>query len=151
MSFIHESLYQTRDFSHIEFSDYMLSLTNNLIHSYSLQTANISLRKDMDKVFLELDQAIPCGLIANEIVSNALKYAFPEDTQGEIFISIKEKGKTIELIIADNGVGLPKELDYKNSESLGLQLVYTLAEQLNAAISVTIDKGTKYLITFDKQ
>lgn len=151
MSFIHESLYQTRDFSHIEFSDYMLSLTNNLIHSYSLQTANISLNKDMDKVFLELDQAIPCGLIANEIVSNALKYAFPEDTKGEVFISIKEKGNTIELIIADNGVGLPDELDYQNSESLGLQLVYTLAEQLNASISVTIDKGTKYLITFDKQ
>lgn len=151
MSFIHESLYQTRDFSHIEFSDYMLSLTNNLIHSYSLQTANISLNKDMDKVFLELDQAIPCGLIANEIVSNALKYAFPEDTKGEVFISIKEKGKTIELVIADDGVGLPDELDYQNSESLGLQLVYTLAEQLNASISVTVDKGTKYLITFDKQ
>ncbi|MCA1761463.1 MAG: PAS domain S-box protein [Cryomorphaceae bacterium] len=151
MSFIHESLYQTRDFSHIEFSDYMLSLTNNLVHSYSLQTANISLRKDMEKVFLELDQAIPCGLIANEIVSNSLKYAFPGDTKGEIYIGIKEVNNTIELVIADNGVGLPEELDYENSESLGLQLVYTLAEQLNASISVTIENGTKYLITFEKQ
>lgn len=151
MSFIHESLYQTRDFSGIEFSDYILSLVNNLIHSYSLSVGRINLVTEFEKVFLSLDQAIPCGLIVNELVSNALKYAFPGDGAGEIFMSLKEQEKQIALNISDNGVGLPVSLDVENSDTLGLQLVYTLIDQLDAKISVTSSKGTNYLITFEKQ
>lgn len=150
MSFIHESLYQTRDFSQIEFSAYILSLTNNLIHSYSIQAGKISLETDFVKVFLSLDQAIPCGLIINELVSNALKYAYPHDSNGIIKLVIKEKDNRVEIRVADRGVGLPKELDVENSESLGLQLVYTLIDQLDATITIDTGKGTEYLITFDK-
>jgi two-component sensor histidine kinase len=150
MSFIHESLYQTRDFSQIEFSAYILSLTNNLIHSYSIQAGKITLETDFVKVFLSLDQAIPCGLIINELVSNALKYAYPHDSSGVIKLVIKEKDNKVEIRVADRGVGLPKGLDVENSESLGLQLVYTLIDQLDAGIAIDTEKGTEYLITFDK-
>ena len=151
MSFIHESLYQTGDFSGIEFSDYILSLVNNLIHSYSLVSSRINLDTKFEKVFLSLDQAIPCGLIVNELVSNALKYAFPDDGSGEILMTLKENKGKIALSISDDGVGLPATLDVENSDTLGLQLVYTLIDQLDANISLTSNKGTNYLITFDKQ
>ncbi len=151
MSFIHESLYQTRDFSRIEFSDYILSLSNNLIHSYSIDIGKIALKTKFEKVFLSLDQAIPCGLIINELVSNALKYAFPPGTYGEITLSIRDFEKIIEIEIEDNGIGLPEGLDVSNSDSLGLQLVHTLIDQLDATIDVTSKDGTKYLITFEKQ
>ncbi len=150
MSFIHESLYHTRDFSRIEFSDYIKALTSNLIHSYSIGMSTIQLKTDFTQVYLSLDQAIPCGLMVNELISNALKYAFPNDQNGEIQLSLKEKDDRIHLGISDNGVGLPEDLDVENSESLGLQLVYTLADQLEADIKVTSEKGTNYLITFEK-
>ncbi|NEN22133.1 PAS domain S-box protein [Cryomorpha ignava] len=151
MSFIHESLYQTKDFSNIEFSDYIFSLSKNLIHSYSLAVGKVKLITDFERTHLSLDQAIPCGLIANELISNALKYAFIGDAEGEISLSIKENEGKIVICIADNGIGLPKDLDYENSDSLGLQLVYTLIDQLDATIKVDTSIGTKYLITFDKQ
>jgi PAS domain S-box-containing protein len=151
MSFIHESLYQTKDFSGIEFGGYILSLANNLVHSYSLEVGLVKLKTDFDDMYLSLDQAIPCGLIANELISNALKYAFDKGQRGEIFVSAKNKDSRVTLIISDNGKGLPKGFDYENSDSLGLQLVYTLKDQLEASIQVSTKKGTKYLITFDKQ
>jgi two-component sensor histidine kinase len=151
MSFIHESLYQTKDFSGIEFGGYLLSLANNLVHSYSLEVGMVNLRTEFDDTYLSLDQAIPCGLIANELISNSLKYAFNKGQQGEIFVSAKQKGSKVTLIISDNGKGLPEGFDYENSDSLGLQLVYTLKDQLDASIQVSSNKGTEYLITFDKQ
>jgi len=151
MSFIHESLYQTKDFSGIEFGGYILSLANNLVHSYSLEVGLVKLTTEFDDMYLSLDQAIPCGLIANELISNSLKYAFDKGQHGEIFVSAKHKDSKVTLIISDNGKGLPEGFDYENSESLGLQLVYTLKDQLDASIQVFTKKGTKYLITFDKQ
>lgn len=151
MSFIHESLYQNKDFANIEFSEYILSLTKNLIHSYSISTDKISLNTELNRCFLSLDQAIPCGLIANELISNALKYAFENTKDGAIFLGLEENKNTIKLVIGDNGIGLPDDFDYENSETLGLQLVYTLADQLDATIHVEVSNGTKYLITFDKQ
>lgn len=151
MSFIHESLYQTKDFSGIEFGGYILSLANNLVHSYSLEVGLVKLTTEFDDMHLSLDQAIPCGLIANELISNSLKYAFDKGQHGELFISAKHKDSKVTLIISDNGKGLPEGFDYENSDSLGLQLVYTLKDQLDASIQVFTKKGTKYLITFDKQ
>lgn len=151
MSFIHESLYQTKDFSGIEFGAYILSLANNLVHSYSLEVGLVSLRTDFDDTYLSLDQAIPCGLVANELISNSLKYAFDKGQPGEIFVSAKSEDSKVTLIIADDGKGLPEGFDYENSDSLGLQLVYTLKDQLDAEIEVSTKKGTKYLITFEKQ
>jgi PAS domain S-box-containing protein len=150
MSYIHESLYQTKNFSSINFSEYIVNLSNNLFHSYQIFDNFIELKLKVDPVNLNLDQAIPCGLIVNELITNALKYAFKNKKAGEIFIAISEKGKTISIRIEDNGVGLPEGFNYLKTETLGLQLVVTLVEQLDGKLELKSEKGTKYLITFDK-
>jgi PAS domain S-box-containing protein len=151
MSFIHESLYQTRDFSKIEFTSYILSLVKNLIHTYHIRNSEIELKTDFQKSSLELDQAIPCGLIVNELVSNSLKYAFQGMKRGEIFIGFKESEGNVELRLGDNGVGFPPDIDFENTETLGLQLVNTLADQLDARIHIDNEGGTEYFITFAKR
>ena len=149
MAFIHESLYQTKDFSSINFTEYVINLSQNLIHSYSNLDNEVKLNLDIQNVFLNLDLAIPCGLIINEIVSNALKYAFVENSEGgEISIAMKTSGDYLELKIGDNGKGLPKNIDYRNTESLGLQLVVTLIDQLSGTIELNTEKGTNYTIMF---
>jgi PAS domain S-box-containing protein len=149
MAFIHESLYQTKDFSSINFSEYVINLSQNLIHSYSNFAHEINLKLDIQNVFLNLDLAIPCGLIINEIVSNALKYAFVDNKEGdEIVIEMSIEGENLKLIIGDNGVGLPSAIDYRNTESLGLQLVVTLVDQLNGSIELESTKGAMYTIIF---
>ena len=148
MSFIHESLYQTKNFSSIDFSDYVINLTKDLMRSYQINP-NLELRHDIHKIELSLDLAIPCGLIINELVSNALKYAFEPEEKGFISIQIKEVNKTVHLVVEDNGKGIPEEIDFKNTESLGLQLVVTLVEQLDGKIEYKNDEGTKFLITFE--
>src|SRR5690606_31285503 len=132
MAFIHESLYQTNDFSQINFSEYVVNLSKNLVHSYLVNNELIELRLDIIKVSLNLDLSILCGLIINELVSNALKYAFEnQQEKGYILIKLKTDENYVYLTIADNGKGLPKNLDFRNTESLGLQLVTTLVEQIN--------------------
>ena len=149
MAFIHESLYQTKDFSSINFTEYVINLSQNLIHSYSNFDPEIKLKLDIQNVFLNLDLAIPCGLIINEIVSNALKYAFVDNSLGgEISIVMKISGKNLILNIGDNGKGLPPNIDYRNTESLGLQLVITLTDQLSGTIELEFKKGTNYTIIF---
>ncbi|MBL4652419.1 MAG: PAS domain S-box protein [Flavobacteriales bacterium] len=153
MSFIHEILYQTNDFSSIDFKEYILNLSNNLIHSYQIYSNLVDLKMDVDKVLLNLDQAIPCGLIVNELFSNALKYAFDPKQAGRISISLKENNKNwLKLTVADNGKGLPNNFDYKKTESLGLQLVNTLVEQIDGTINceTSKEKGTKFIIEFKK-
>ena len=151
MSYIHESLYQTADFSSIEFTDYINTLSRNLIQSYAAIDTEVTLHTDFDNIFLNLDQAIPCGLIVNELVSNAMKYAYGGRAKGELFISIKENDGKVTMEVRDNGVGLPENFKYEESESLGIYLVYALVEQLDADIQVESDSGTSFLLTFDKQ
>lgn len=149
MAFIHESLYQTKDFSSINFSEYVVNLSQNLLHSYSSLEHEIKLNLDIQNVFLNLDLAIPCGLIINEIVSNALKYAFVDKKEdAEIMIKMHLIGENLHLQIKDNGVGLPKHIDYRNTESLGLQLVVTLVDQLNGNIELESTQGAHYNILF---
>jgi PAS domain S-box-containing protein len=150
MAIIHENLYQTTNFSSIDFSSYLQNLCSNLIASYHLYSGAVQLRTDLKNVELVLDQAIPCGLLVNELITNSLKYAFPEGKSGEIFIELFEKENRINLIIGDNGIGLPSDLDILNSDTLGLQLVSTLVEQLEGEIQVDNSEGIKYLITFEK-
>ena len=151
MSFIHETLYQSSDFSSIEFTDYIKTLGLNLIQSYALQSTEVNLETDFDQIYLNLDQAIPCGLIVNELVSNAMKYAFVGKPKGTITIRIKESENTIELEVKDNGVGLPESYNPEESDSLGIYLVYALVEQLDASLSIDNKHGTSFLITFGKQ
>lgn len=150
MSFIHESLYQTKNFSSINFSEYITNLTKNLVHTYQVSPNKTSLRYEIEELSLNLDQAIPCGLIVNELVSNALKYAFPDDVDGELFIGLSADGNDVEIRVEDNGIGLPKDFDYENTNTLGLQLVLTLVEQLDGNLRLDSEDGTKYFITFTR-
>ena len=151
MSYIHESLYQTKDFSSINFADYITNLVQNLVHSYQLYHDKVDLKFNVGPVKLALDQAIPCGLILNELVSNALKYAYPGDKKGQIVIEVSEENNKIKLGVSDFGIGLPEDFKIENSESLGLSLVYTLVDQLDGELNLKRLGGTKFLITFDKQ
>ena len=151
MAFIHESLYQTNDFSKINFSEYITSLAKNLVHSYGVFDNPVDLKLLVGDISLNLDLSIPCGLIINELVSNSLKYAFTEKGKGVIKIELFEKNKEVVLVVEDNGLGLPSHIDYRDTESLGLQLVVTLTEQINGKIDLENNKGAKYTVTFKKE
>lgn len=150
MSFIHESLYQTKDFSSINFGEYIENLSKNLVLSYHIFDNFIETSYELEEVELNLDQAIPCGLIINELITNSLKYAFPEKKEGaKIWINVSLEGNMVRIELGDNGVGLPEGFDYRETDSLGLQLVVTLVEQLDGTIEMSRSQGTTYLITFE--
>jgi PAS domain S-box-containing protein len=151
MSFIHETLYRTTDFSSINFSEYLRTLAYNLIQSYRLKKYSVRLHPNLEDIAVHIDQAIPCGLIVNELISNALKYAYREGTEGNLHLDLHKKKNTLRLRIADDGIGLPKDFRYDKTDSLGVQLVYTLTEQLDGTIKVNSKpgKGTEFIITFD--
>lgn len=148
MSIIHESLYQANDFSEINFSQYIVSLSKNLVHSYGILDSFIETKFEIDNVSLSLDLSIPCGLIINELVSNALKYAFKGRKKGKLNISLLLNNGVVTIIVADNGVGIPKDLNIKETNTLGLQLVTTLVEQIDAELKLETTKGTIFTITF---
>ncbi len=132
MALVHEKLYHTEDLKHINFKEFVEALAESLIFSYTTYPHRISLKTDIIDVALNLDRAIPCGLIINELVSNALKYAFPDDRKGIITIgfSIGPDDKYV-LTISDDGVGLPEQVDFQKIDSIGLKLVPLLANQLD--------------------
>jgi PAS domain S-box-containing protein len=149
MATIHELLYQSDDVASIELGNYIHNLVNELFNSYEAVSNDISLEINVEDISLDLDKAIPCGLIINEITSNCLKHAFPAGKKGEIVISVHSGKKTnIELIVSDNGIGLPKDIDIQNPETLGLELISTLTEQLGGKLEVDIKNGTKFKLTF---
>jgi two-component sensor histidine kinase/CheY-like chemotaxis protein len=149
IALIHEKLYQSKDLGKVIFRDYVSSVTTSLFHSYGVNNDRINHRIEVDDVFLNIDTAIPCGLIINELVSNSLKYAFPKSKRGEIYVKLKSSpdGNFI-LDIGDNGVGLPEQMDFKQTETLGLQLVNKLAEQLDGTIDFNNINGTEFKINF---
>ncbi|MES2589847.1 MAG: histidine kinase dimerization/phosphoacceptor domain -containing protein [Bacteroidota bacterium] len=152
MAIIHENLYQTTNFSSINFKNYSRELVRNLISSYQFNKhLEIELVENVDLVDLSLDQAIPLGLIINEIITNSMKYAFDNMKKGKIYLELKEKNNNITIVVGDNGIGLPKDFDINKSDTLGLQLVITLVEQLDGKIKLENKKGIKYFITFEKQ
>ena len=149
MAFIHESLYQSKNLESVNFSEYVGVLSKNLIHSYTISSRKIKLVLTLDDLMLSIDYSIPCGLIINEIISNSLKYAFPDDRDGIIFVTLEVSVNRIYLIVGDNGIGIPESIDIKDTQTLGLQLVNTLVEQLNGKISLIRKTGTKFLIEFN--
>jgi two-component sensor histidine kinase len=151
MAMIHENLYQSDDLARIDFSDYIRNLINNLIRSYGANP-NISFRLNFDKIALRIDTAIPCGLIINELISNSLKHAFPNNLKGEINIDffLQEAGKYL-LQVSDNGVGITEDIEFYKKSSLGLQLVWRLVEQIEGNIEFNPKNGTCYKIVFIEQ
>ena len=148
MAMLHEMLYQSKDLSHINFSDYIKNLISNLLYSYSTKN-NIKPIISVENIFLNIETSVPCGLIISELVSNSLKYAYPNNKTGELSISLKSLNKEFELIISDNGIGFPEELDFRNIESsLGLKLVNSLVNQLDGSIELDRSQGTEFTIKF---
>ena len=152
MALIHEKLYQSKDLARIDFAGYIRSLVADLFRSYKANSHLITLKTNIDDVLLGIDTAISCGLIINELVSNSLKYAFPEGRQGAIHVDfhLGEEGK-FTLIVGDNSVGFPKDLDFRNTESLGLRLTCTLVDQLEGTIELDRSGGTEFKVTFTQK
>lgn len=150
MALIHEKLYQSKDLSGINFADYIKSLSGYLFSSFGVDS-NIKLRTDVDNVLVNIDRAIPCGLIVNEIVSNSLKHAFPDGRGGEISIAFgaDNGNRNHTLIINNDGAPFPEDVDFRDTKSLGLQLVCALIEQLKGTIELDRSGGTEFRIKFD--
>jgi two-component sensor histidine kinase len=137
MALIHEMLYQSKDFDRIDFSGYIGSLTEHLFTSYVVDQDRYGLTIDVDDFFLEIDEAIPCGLIVNELVSNSLKHAFPGQHSGTITVWCRrETGGGMLLTVADNGVGMQSDPNINNADTLGLQLVGMLVKQLRGELLI---------------
>jgi len=179
MSLIHEELHKSKDFENIDFKTYLKKLTSDLFLSYSVGDKGVRLNLNVEDIFLGIDTAIPLGIITNELISNSLKYAFPDKNEGEIHLSLRKEpfrepefsqNNTLEeariydsklssentralapyytLVFADNGTGLPEDLDFKCPKTLGLQLVNALVDQIDGKIEVESDAGTVFKISF---
>ncbi len=136
MALVHEKLYQSNDLSKINFIDYVKTLSNLLLRSYSADAEKVNLNVQGAELFLGIDIAVPCGLIINELISNCLKHAFPPGRNGKVMIVIERKNNKVSLSVTDNGVGFPQNFDYEQTSSLGLQLVRTLTKQLGGDIQI---------------
>jgi PAS domain S-box-containing protein len=151
MSLIHERLYQTNDFARVDLADYIKIIAHDLRDTYVLNGVVTQMEFDTEPLLIDLTQAIPCGLMINEILSNIFKYAFPRSFSGNpaISISLHElDDSNVELIIGDNGIGLPETIDLKDIESLGLSLIFLLAIQLRGSVEIDKAGGTKFTIRF---
>lgn len=149
MALVHETLYQSDDLTYIDVSSYVNSLAHYLCGAYSNQLGPINLHLDIAHIPLNLDTAVPCGLVINELVTNALKHAFPKGQGGEIFIIFQKAGEeAYRLEVRDNGVGLPVDVDLQNPPTLGLRLVTLLARQLRGVLETFVEGGTTFRITF---
>lgn len=150
MSYIHQSFYQSGDLSEIDFDKYVGKLVNNLFNIYDTDPLKVIFEINTKNIKMGVDTAIPCGLMLNEIISNSLKYAFPGEGSGVIKINLDEKTDSFILIIKDNGIGLPKEIDPAQTTSLGMVLINMLCDQIDGTIELKRTSGTEYRITFPK-
>ena len=148
MALIHEKLYHSNDFSKVDFSSYIKTIARQLVSSINPKVAvNIK----CDDISMTIEQAIPCGLIINELITNSLKYAFPNNRYGKILITIEETNSEYILVIEDNGIGFPQKINFRTTETLGMQLVVILTEQLSGKIEMKINNGTIFTISIPKR
>lgn len=149
LALVHEKLYKSQDVEYVDLKEYITSIVYLLSYSYDKEYIEVNYNlnnNDFEK--FDIEKAIPCGLIINEILSNAYKYAFPKKIVGEINIELKIKNRKCIMVIVDNGIGMPKKIDVNNSNTLGLELIHALVEQLEGSITITSQKGTKFHLEF---
>ncbi len=148
MALIHERLYQSTDLKRIDFGEYIQSLSTELFNTYAGDFGLIELKINVEDVMLDINTAIPLGLIVNELVTNSLKHAFPEGMKGEINVDFHKQDDHYQFTVNDNGVGFPFDLDFQNTDSLGLQIVNSLTQQIDGKIELNRSHGTEFKITF---
>jgi len=148
IALIHEQLYQSRDYANVPFSEYTRALVNNVFRTMGVSHDSVKLHLAIADVAVPVDKAIPCGLLLNELITNALKHAFKDRRDGELRVELARSDQRIRLVVADNGVGLPPGLDVRGTRSLGLRLVNTLVRQLRATLSVGVGDGARFELSF---
>ncbi|MGC9526952.1 MAG: histidine kinase dimerization/phosphoacceptor domain -containing protein [Limnospira sp.] len=150
MALIHEKLYRSPGLDRIDFGDYLETLADNLFETYNFIPGDrITFQSDVEPIYLNVETANPCGLIVNELVSNALKHAFPDGRSGTLKLSLRrDEGEKIILIVKDDGIGFPENLDFRTVESLGLELVCTLTQQLRGTLEMSRNNGTEFKLVF---
>jgi two-component sensor histidine kinase len=149
MALVHEKLYQSADMARVEFAEYTQTLLNYLWRAHGAAAAGIRLALDLEPIPLSVNAAVPCGLILNELATNALKHAFRGRDGGNVSVSLRggPEGKVC-LRVRDNGTGLPAGLDWRQAKSLGLRLVQILAKQLSANVEFSSAEGTEFSVSF---
>lgn len=148
MALIHDRLYRSGDLKSIDFPDYIRSLTRDIFNTYVTRRGRIQLQMNVQDVMVDVNSAVPLGLIINELVTNSLKYAFPDDRDGIIRISFHEDGDEYALEIGDDGIGIPADFDIEKSDSLGMLLVNSLTSQIQGELELKRDPGTTFIIKF---
>jgi two-component sensor histidine kinase len=151
MALVHERLYRTEDISHISLHDYIRFLGTGLFQFYDAKRRGIRFTLEIGDIIVDTDTAIPLGLILNELISNSLKYAFPNEGGGEIAIGVKREDHTLTVQYRDTGIGIPADLDWKNTQSLGLRLVTTLVEQLDGTVELNREEGTQFTMVLHEK
>jgi two-component sensor histidine kinase len=149
MGLIHQTLYQSKDFATVDFRHFLDALVPTLVASYGVNPDRIALSVEAAQVLLPIHAAMPCGLVVNELISNALKHAFPDGRRGEIAVKLfaEPAGRAV-LSVADNGVGIPEDVDMSKTSTLGLQLVALLADQLGGTITKRRSNPTEFVLSF---
>ncbi|MEG4318246.1 MULTISPECIES: PAS domain S-box protein [unclassified Microcoleus] len=151
MALIHEKLYRSTNLAQINFGEYLEDLVSNLFHSYNISDNRIQLQVLAEQISLNIETATPCGLIANELVSNTLKHAFPHGTSGTVSVECYQTGdREIHLFVKDNGIGFPENIDFRKTNSMGFQVVCTLTEQLEGTIEMSRQIGTAFHLVFNE-
>lgn len=151
MALIHERLYRSTDLKNIDFREYITTLAHDLYRTYVNDPSRIGLELNIQDVNMDIDVAIPLGLILNELITNSMKHAFPDGQEGKVSISFGKKGDEFVLKVRDDGIGLPPDMDYTKTNSLGMQLVTSLTSQLNGKLELDNTNGTNFIITFPER
>jgi two-component sensor histidine kinase len=151
MSLIHEKLYMNGNTEGVRFAEYVKDLTARLCHSFSCAEATIGVELDVEDVTLDMDTSVPLGIIINELVTNALKYAHPDGGSGRVRISLRSgDGSMLTLSVRDDGVGFPADVDYRSPSTLGLRIVNTLASQLHGTLALEKGPGAAFSLSFPR-
>jgi two-component sensor histidine kinase len=147
MALVHERLYRSEDISSIDISDYVTFMGENLTRFYGVGSHQVRFRVSLPGIRFDINRAIPLGLVINELLSNALKYAFPAGRRGTISVTGTLDENAIRILVGDDGVGIPESFDWKNTSSLGLRLVTSLTDQLSGTVDLDRTGGTTFIIT----
>lgn len=151
LALVHEKLYQSKNLSMIDFAEYIRSLITYLWQFFMIDSETIRLHLDLEEAYFDINTAIPCGLIVNELVSNILKHAFPVGRKGEVrIVLVRADGNKFMLVVQDDGIGFPENLDFRKSETLGMQIVTMLVQQLDGTIELEREEGTTFKIVFEE-